>query len=369
MQKKLKILFLMEDLFYGGTQKQTLELASRMDKHLFEPLFLTLTGRGDLDRVAEQASIRVVNMGTGKKPAPLFFIKLAKILKNLSPDILVPCTALPNIWGRIWGTILKIPLVIGTCRGGGAPARQHERFLHRFCSHIICNSEASIRAMYAQGAAAQNLTCIPNGVDTDVFTPASTQEQQLLLCVARLCEDKDHKTLLHAFGLVAQDYPAARLRLVGSGPEEENLRVFIRQSLPPDIRKRVEFAGDSAVPQMHYAQAGIFALASIREGLPNVILEAMSSGLAVCATNVGGVPGLIRHGDNGFLSPPGDADALAANLRLCLENADKCRQAGKSARNFILENFAYSKMVKSHENLFLELWEKLGRKNAHAPTR
>ena len=124
----------------------------------------------------------------------------------------MPCTALPNIWGRIWGRFLHlwsgrgaVPLVVGTCRGGGGPARQHEKWLWRLTDHMVCNSEALQKILLDFGVPKARLSYIPNGVDTNFFSPsnpAPSQREPIILCVARLAGDKDHVTLLRAFELV-----------------------------------------------------------------------------------------------------------------------------------------------------------------------
>lgn len=356
MARPLKILFLLEDLCYGGTQKQSVALAARLNRELFAPSVLTLTGPTDLDAVVRDSGVPVVNMSGERSLAPFFFVRLPRWLKDARPDILVLCTALPNIWGRIWGRATGIPLVIGGCRGGGAPARQHERLLWRLADHIVCNSRASLDAMRQKGAPDDRLTYIANGVDSELFAPdPAARIPGLILCVARLAADKDHQTLIEAFAKLAPLAPGAALRLVGDGPLMADLRSFVAQ-LPPDVARRVEFAGASADPSRHYREASAFALSSIRESQPNSVIEAMSSALPVCATAVGGLPQLISPGRNGLLSPAGDADALAANLLEVLNNPRKAAEMGEAARRAVDENFSYKKMVAAHENLFLELW-------------
>ena len=147
MPQTLRVLFLMEDLCFGGTQRQMLELARRLDRGRFTPVMLTLTGPTDLDALARQGGVELHHLGRSRRVPPLFFLRMARALRRLRPDVLVPCTALPNIWGRIWGRLAwlgraKAPLVLGTCRGGGGPVRQHERWLWRLADELICNSQA-----------------------------------------------------------------------------------------------------------------------------------------------------------------------------------------------------------------------------------
>ncbi len=359
-RKPLKTLLFFEDLCFGGTQKQNLELALRMDRERFTPSILTLTGPTDLDDAAQKAGIPLLHMGQHRKPPMLFFSSLGKVLKNIAPDIILPCTAMPNIWGRIWGRFLKIPVVLGTCRGGGAPIRQHEWLLWRLADAIICNSQASMTKMEAFGASTERLFYIPNGVDTDLFHPVSNPaDSQLIVCVARLAADKDHATLIRAFAMIAAKHPRATLRLVGDGPEGAALR-RLASSFNADTSARIVFAGACSQPAPHYAEADIFALSSVREGQPNVILEAMSSGVAICATAVGGIPALVEEKVSGLLCPPKDVDAMARNLDLLLANPGLARQYGHAGRKFVENGFSFQAMVDAHQNLFEKLWERHG---------
>lgn len=357
MSEPLKVLFLLEDLCYGGTQKQSVALASRLNREKFSPLVVTLTGPTDLDEETAKSGVPICHLGKSRAIAPLFFARLGKVIKKLSPDILVPCTALPNIWGRIWGKLNGVPAIVGTCRGGGAPSRQWERFLWRLSDRIVCNSRASIDAMSAKGVPLDRMIYIPNGIDSEKFAPdPEAKKPGLIVCVARLAEDKDHASLIGAFGKIAKDAPDARLKLVGEGPLQEKLVNFARETLPPKISERVEFVGASAEPEKYYREASIFALSSVREGQPNAILEAMSSGLPICATSVGGVPDMTENNVDALLSPPGDADALAANLSLLLKNPEKGAAMGAAGRRKIATNFSYKAMVDAHEKLFAEVW-------------
>lgn len=355
-ERPLRTLFLLEDLCFGGTQKQNLELALRLDRARFDPHLLTLTGPTDMD--ARAATLPLVHLGKARKVAPLFFLRLGREIERLKPDLLICCTALPNIWGRIWGRLKHVPIIVGSCRGGGAPRRQHEWLLWRLASGIVCNSGQLITAMRKRGVPHAMLRYIANGVDTEHFHPgAPSARSQNIVCVARLARDKDHKTLLRAFALIAPKFPAAALTLVGEGPEEQSLRQFAA-TLPPAAASRVHFVGPCADAAPHLARAGIFALSSIREGQPNAILEAMACSLPVCATNVGGIPNLVR--DNGLLAPPGDAYAFAAKLETLLANPEQSVAMGARGRSHCVQDFSFASMVQNHQNFFLELWQKYG---------
>jgi glycosyltransferase involved in cell wall biosynthesis len=352
----------MEDLCFGGTQRQTLELARRLDRARFVPAMLTLTGRTDMDDAVRGGGIALGHLGAGRSVPRLFFLKLGRALKKSRPDILVPCTALPNIWGRIWGRAAGVPVIVGTCRGGGGPRRQHERLLWRLTEQIICNSEALHETLRIFGVPASHLTCIPNGVDALHFAPAEippSARGPIILCVARLARDKDHLTLFRAFERVVRRMPRARLRIVGDGPERAVLKAWAANHAAGG---NIDFFPGTADVRPHYDDARLFALASAREGQPNVLLEAMACGLPVCATAVGGIPALV--GDGGLLSPAGDVEALAGNCARLLAEPSRCAAVGHAGRARVERNFSFNGMVAAHEALFARLWENYAKKTA-----
>lgn len=349
----------MEDLCFGGTQRQMLQLAERLDRGLFEVHMLTLTGLTDLDDAAEAGAIRLHHIGSSRRVDPLFFLKLPFWLRRLRPDVIVPCTALPNIWGRIWGSAFGFlfgrPGVVGTVRGGGAPKRQYERWLWRLTDHVVCNSEALRDIMAGFGVPEGRLTYIPNGVNTDFFRPSETPPSQRpprISCLGRLCGDKDQATLIRAFELVRQDHPDALLRLVGDGPMEADVR---KRAAESPARDSIEMFPGTTDVRGHYAATRVFALSSVREGQPNVLIEAMACGLPVCATNVGGIPRLVNDGVNGYLCNPRDPAAMARILARFLDDPAAADAVGSVNRVKAVEKFSFGPMVRSHEKIFGQL--------------
>ncbi|MCR4666831.1 MAG: glycosyltransferase family 4 protein [Desulfovibrio sp.] len=350
MNRRIRILICMEDLCFGGTQRQTLALAERLNRNDFDPSFLVMTGKTDLDEIPLTQGLPVTYLGRGRGVCPFFFLTMGRAILASKPDLLFPCTALPNIWARLWGRVLGIP-VIGTCRGGGGPKRQHERFLWRLTAHMICNSLALRDILTGLGMPEGRLSYIPNGCDTAHFsshTLPPSRRPPLLLCVARLCDDKNHLTLLRAFARLHERFPEARLRMVGDGPMEGTLKEWALRhpSLP------IEFVPGVGDVRPHYEEARLFVLTSKREGQPNVLLEAMSMGLPVCASRVGGIPALVRHEETGLLADPSDPESFVSILARLLENPDMGDSMGKKGREYVESHHSFSVMVAAHEAIF-----------------
>lgn len=346
-----RFVLLLQDLLYGGSQRHALELARRIDRSRFSPEFWMLAAGADFAGQAREADIPLRWIAQGRAVDVKAILALRRVLAAERPDILMPLTAVPNIWGRVFGRLAKVPLVLGTVRGGGNISRQHERLLAGLAHHHITNTRALKDALVALGRRDGQVTVIPNGVDTDRFSPdpeGAKPVRTVALCVARFCDDKDHPALLEAFERVWTRIPRAELWLVGDGPLKRRAESRIRQ-MACAASIKVFPGGSDLVP--FYRQASVVALSSVREGLPNVILEAMACGIPVASTAVGGVPEVVEPGATGLLSPARDPGALAENLIRILADAPLREDMGRQARQRAVHGYSMSAMVGRHEEL------------------
>ena len=354
MIKPLHVAFVSQDLCFGGTQRQLVELAGRLDRTRFSPEIWTLTGPTDLEAFAQEKDVPVLHLGTARTPRPGFLTALPRAMLRRRPDVMVPGTAIPNIWCRIFGRLFRIP-VLGTVRGGGGPRSQHEWLLWRLADHLMCNSTPLFTVLRELGVPEDRLTYIANGVDTDRYAPGPVPLEErapLVLSVGRLVENKNQSLLLRAFELVLREVPEARLRIVGDGKLEAALKAQIAAS--PLLRTAAEVLPAKLDVRPQYREARIFALSSIREGQPNVLLEAMSSGLPAVSTDVGGACVDVM-GDAGLVSPQNDAAALARNMIRLLRDPALCRRLGEAGRARMQANFSFKVMVAAHEAIFERL--------------
>jgi glycosyltransferase involved in cell wall biosynthesis len=148
--------------------------------------------------------------------------------------------------------------------------------------------------------------------------------------------------LIDAFKVIKKDYINLKLVIVGTGDLEGYLK-----NLSQGIAGIV-FTGhiDSLnVRTILYKNCASVVVPSIYEGLPTVVLEAMACGKAVVASGVGGIPLLIRHGQNGFLTKPGDSEGLEKFIRLLLENANLRENMGAFGRRLMEKEFSVNRMV------------------------
>lgn len=358
----IKLVLLLQDLKFGGTQRQTLELARRLDRRLFQPEVWTLAGGDDLAPLAREWSVPVVQLSRRFPVGPGALLRLWRRLRATPVDVLLLLTVVPNIWGRLLGRLAGVPLIVGNLRGL-VPSRQHERWLWPLADHLLCNAAALKTLVTRQcGLPAARVTVIPNGVDTDFFRPSPQVRQgpPKALAVARLVPDKDHQTLIRAFQLIAGEHPEAELWLVGNGPRQGAMQRLVQDL---QLEGRVRFLPAQLDLRPLLAQASFLVLSSNREAFPNVVLEAMAAGLPVVATRVGGLPEIVVSGETGFLVPPEEPTALAAAMGRVLEDQELRRDLGYAGRVRVEQEFSLEAMVRRTTDVLLQLWaERDGRR-------
>jgi len=340
---RIRLVVLLQDLEFGGTQRYAVELLRRLDRGWFDPEVWVLRGGDDLLPAMQAANVKVVYLSRGRWVGPKALAKLAARLARHKPDLLYTLTVVPNIWGRLFAGLMRIRVVSGY---RSLLPRQHERLLHRFSRRIVTNAAVLKDLMTDRfGIEPEQVSVIPNGVDADFFSPdiAAKQPTPLVVCVARLVAEKDFPTLLEAFRLVRAQIPAAQLDIIGSGP--------LAFDLPPGVRI---LPGTEDV-RAHLRRAWVFALSSQSEASPNVILEAMATGLPVVATRVGGIPELVEADASGLPVPPRDPAAFAGALVGLLQNATRRQAMGEAGRQRVLREFSLPEMVARTETVFRDV--------------
>lgn len=362
MTTQAKIVMLLEDLDFGGTQRQALELAHRLDRRFFDVELWMMRSGMDFELPAGDNGVTFRWLADTRTAGLRSILQTARHLNSKPVDILVLLTAIPNIWGRLLGRCLKVPVILATIRGEGSPFRQHERWLWRLADHHLCNSEALKTLMvHKYGIPEPRVSVIVNGIDCTRFHPpsaaATAARAPVVLCVARLVPDKDLMTLVSAFELVAAQRPDARLLLVGDGPLRGPVISAATRRLP---RGRFQWLPGLEDLLPLYQEASLFALSSVREGLPNVVLEAMACGLPVVATRVGGLEEAVEHGRTGLLARPRDPETLGRLMLELLNDEERRAALGRAGRRRAEERFAMNTVARCFERFLLQLMEAEG---------
>jgi glycosyltransferase involved in cell wall biosynthesis len=176
-----------------------------------------------------------------------------------------------------------------------------------------------------------------------------TRSPPMVLFVGRLVARKGVDDLLRAFAIVKSRLPEVRLSIVGDGPEMEHL-VRLRGQL--GLSDSVDFKGTLTGPRLdqEYEQSSLFVLPSkdvasdpANEGLGLALIEASMHSKPLVGTLHGGIPEIVRHGENGLLVPPGDPNALAAAVVTILTDPERARSMGSAALQSALSRFSWDR--------------------------
>ncbi len=179
------------------------------------------------------------------------------------------------------------------------------------------------------------------GVDPGQFTYQARQphsEPTRLLCVGRLTPAKGQMVLLQAVHALVQQGVALQLCMVGDGPDRPKLEAATRQW---GLQDHVQFLGSVGQAQVRdeMARGDLFVLPSFAEGIPVVLMEAMASGLPCVSSPVNGIPELIEHRSTGWLTPAGDAAALAQALQALIAQPQLRHDLALRARDRVRDHF------------------------------
>ena len=193
-------------------------------------------------------------------------------------------------------------------------------------------------------------TLIYHGVNLKDFQPGSNadtrsaSEKPIILSVGRLVEKKGFQDLLQALLMVKESGQRFHCTIYGDGPLSQKLERWVEEhGMASDVR----LMGDSTQQELIsiYQKATLFALTPVqtedgdRDGIPNVLVEAMAVGLPVITTGVAGIPELVDNNQNGLLYQPHDVDGISSGILELLRDAEKRRQFGGAASKKVTEQF------------------------------
>jgi len=274
--------------------------------------------------------------------------RLAAVLRSLRPDLVHLHSAKAGLAGRLalrgglptvyqphaWSFLA----VEGPLR---ALTLAWERWAVRWTRAVVCVSEAECRDAVASGVRVDGRShVVPNGVDTDRFSPQDRADARrrldlpdgpLAVCVGRLSRQKGQDVLLDGWPSVLSAVPGARLALVGDGPEGD----AVRAAAGPHVL----LPGNSSDPRDWYAAADVVVVPSRWEGMALVPLEASASGRSVVISDVAGAREAVPS-DAGSVVPVEDPAAVAGAIASRLRDRTAADREGAAGRSHVLAGYS-----------------------------
>jgi glycosyltransferase involved in cell wall biosynthesis len=371
--KRHKLCLFTSSFGHGGTEHQFVEIVTRLDREKYDIVVACQRYYGQFYDQVRDAGLRVVNF-----PLSGFSLRTAKsmwdwlrFVQREKPSLVHTFDYYTNVFAAPLARLGGTPVVVSSRRDLGdmwSPIqRRMLRRVFNWSDCVIANSEAARTGLIEnEKISAARIRVLPNGVDLKRYTSNGhradkrlelgySEDDLVVGTISNLRREKDHRTLLDAATTIVKRVPQARFFIAGTGELEEELKKMVRER---GLAPYVAFLGRRDDGPQLLGAMDLMVLPSSSESLPNVVLEAMSCGRTVVASNTGGCPGLIEAGRTGELVPPRSPDVLAATIIRLLERPDVREQMGRAGRKRAETEFDINLSVKRLEAIYDELLDK-----------
>lgn len=367
----IRVAFCITDLEPGGAERCFVEIVTRLNRDRFQPSVYCLGPRPEEPRTVlvdrlEAAGHEVTFLGaTSKRHISQAVRRLAASWREAPPNVVQTLLFHANIVGRMAARWAGVRHVVSGLRVAERGARWHrwcDWLTSRWVERYVCVSQSVARFSQTTGRLpASKLSVIPNGIDPALYqrvTPANLSAEGIpfgrivMLYAGRLARQKGLDWLFDCLPGLVEAVPKAELLLAGDGPLAEPLR---EKAAALGLSERVHFLGfRDDVPRL-LAAAKLLILPSRWEGMPNVVLEAMASGLPVLSSDVEGVRELLGPYAESQTVNFGDTPNFVDKATLLLSDRALATELGRANRQRATEAFSLAAMVSAYEDLWQHL--------------
>jgi len=388
---RVRVVHVITGLGVGGAETVLLRLLAGLDGERFDPVVIGLLDSGPVAEQLRAVGIPVFTMGWRRTiPGPRAWWRLRRCYNGLDADLIhgwmyhgnLAAWALSagdrrrpilawNVRHAVYGLREEKPLTRLVIRAGavlsGKPAA------------IVYNGHESARRHEALGYRSPGRIVIPNGFDTDLFRPSDEARERIrreLGCssdtllvgsIGRLHPHKGHDQFLEMAAAVGHGRPEVQFVMVGRGVEASDTLLGNRIAAA-GLAGRCHLLGERDDVPAILAALDILVSPSRLEAFPNVVGEAMATGVCVVATDVGDTARLLAG--HGTVVPRDDRQAAAAAVTGWLDAGPQARQQeGRAARAHIVANYGLDRMVAGYDRLYRELTDRCGEPELHPPRR
>ena len=368
------VMLMTRTLRHGGTERQLCEIARSLNRELFTPHLGCVEGHGFLADELRRSAIPILELPITSLMDPKSIssvMRLWRYWRRHRIDLVHTFDTSMNVFGVPVASLPGGPVVLSSQRCFEnviwPPYRRPNRIVHHLADGVVVNCEAVRQHLIEDySVARRKIHICRNGLDTSVFAPGPVPRprpdrlRDAGLVIGSVCvlrPEKGLSTLLEAFALmlsVGSSSPATgpmRLVIVGSGPVREALETQARE-LGIDRECLFYPAVDDVAPWLHTID--IFVLPSLSEAFSNSLMEAMACGCCAIASEVGGNPELVRHGETGLLFEPGNASDLANQLSLVVLNGSLRNRLAKAGSEWVSKNLSREAAARTMEDIYLQ---------------
>jgi sugar transferase (PEP-CTERM/EpsH1 system associated) len=352
----------------GGLENGVVNLINHLDWTKYVHMICCITQGGSLMKRIQRPDVQFIELKKKGGNDWLLPFRLARLFKSIKPHI---------VHTRNWGTIDgivgarlgNVPITIhgehGRTIGDFQGPNRRQSYARWALSPLVDQFVAVSPELHdwlinTVGISPRKVKVIYNGVDVKKFSPQEAKDQlrtkyglnveELIIgTVGRLDPVKDHLTLIRAFHQLISQFNQLRLLIVGCGPCHDELSQLSKEL---GLQDKITFLGErQEIPDLLNCM-DIFVLPSLFEGISNTVLEAMSTGLAVIVTQVGGNPDLVENGVSGQLFPRQDIQELVRIVKDYINNPRKMSAHGYEARKRVQEKFSLDAMLHVYDGMY-----------------
>jgi len=370
---KKKILFLISTLQFGGAEKQTIDLVNHLDSSKIKINLCYLLRDAPLKDTINENQISGLHCLDKKSKIDFsVFRRLRKIIKLTQPDVVVCVDPYPGLYAHMARTFSKRTFNIIQIVHSTIMPNLYDEFVTRILyRHILNRSNKVVFVCKNQmdywishfGISPAICQFIYNGIDTDYFNdcdlaPASLRlrstlgikQSDICLCIsASFRPEKRHVDLIEAAKMLIEKGHSVKLLLVGDGLTRKSIEMHAKQC---NMVNNLIITGFQQDVRPYILASDIVVMPSVAvETFSIAILEAMSLGKAIVASDIGGASEQIMDGENGFLFPAGNINALAEKIEIIIEK-NLFQSMGKKSRSLVVEKFTTQQMVENYQRLF-----------------
>lgn len=373
----MKILYYLDGLNRGGIEKIVVQLANYFNDKGNEVHIAYLYH--DMDELKDELHSNIIlhplPFDMNKKPYLQYlkhFSYLVSLLKDIQPDILhAHNSSFSYFFLASSAKVAKLKAkYIRTIHFGGSFLERKSIFdkLRLFFDKIasaiqkpvIVTVSPFVNKIISESYRRNKNSLIINGIDLDNIINTKSTKLELgipensivAIYIARICEGKNHKTLLEAWGKVVKKYPQALLVLIGDGPLKEMCIEICRKH---KITDNVYITGSISNIAEYLSIANIGIFPSESEGLGLGCFEMMAAGLPVVVSDIPVFRYFIKDGNNGLFFDTHNSFDLSSKIISLLSDFKKCNEIGENSRRFAIENFELKGMFNKYDNLYKEI--------------
>jgi glycosyltransferase involved in cell wall biosynthesis len=351
----------------AGTEIATYNLAKYLRQYGHDVHILTTLDKG----LSKDGNVqgfwvhRIPYPKIGRLGIIIFWFHLLFSVKKIKPDIIHAQSIDMGIPALLSKIFLHKPYVIWA---QGSDVYTSWLFKTPISKLVMKNADRLIALtgdmnQEMQKICSRPINTIPNGIELEKFESIFKQNarntlkfplsDKIIIFVGTLRPVKGIKYLIRAMSLFPGHDSSIKLVLVGDGSERKELRKLADEL---NLKDNIIFTGrvpNEKIP-LFLAASDIFALPSISEGFPLVVLEAMASGLPIVTTRVRGLPGIVKEGVNGFVVDPQNSDQLASKLQMLINDPDLRQQICKNNKENV-KLYSWKRITRELESIYLSV--------------